>query len=107
MEQNPVLGGRCHTVSFEGCRFDTGPSLLLLPQVYRDTFRWLQSDIEQHVQLARVEPAAYRVWFADGCGKSGHDSQGCTLDMFYDVQRMVQQLEEIEAGAGERSQHRG
>jgi hypothetical protein len=27
--------------------------------------------------------------------------------MFYDVQRMVQQLEEIEAGAGERSQHRG
>jgi phytoene dehydrogenase-like protein len=101
VEQNPVLGGRCHTVSFEGCRFDTGPSLLLLPQVYRDTFSWLQSDIEEHVQLARVEPAAYRVWFADGYGHQGSETQGSTLDMFYDVQRMVQQLEEVEPGAGE------
>jgi phytoene dehydrogenase-like protein len=32
-EQNPTAGGRCQTISVEGCRFDAGPSLLLLPQV--------------------------------------------------------------------------
>lgn len=99
-EQNTELGGRCQTVSFEGCRFDTGPSLLLLPQVYRDSFKWLGSDISDHVELARVEPAAYRVWFADGYGGSQHGSQGCTLDLFNDVQRMVDQLEQVEPGAG-------
>lgn len=98
VEKNPDLGGRCQTVSFEGCRFDTGPSLLLLPQVYKDTFKWLASDISQHMQLARVEPAAYRVWFADGYGQGG--PEGCTLDMLYDVQQMVDQLERVEPGAG-------
>jgi phytoene desaturase (3,4-didehydrolycopene-forming) len=101
-EQNPSLGGRLQTVSMSGCRFDTGPSLLLLPQVYRDTFAYLGSSLEDHVQLARVEPAAYRVWFGDGYGAAGKDSpQGCTLDLLYDVQQMVQQLEQVEAGAGD------
>jgi phytoene dehydrogenase-like protein len=106
-EQNDQLGGRCQTVSFENCRFDTGPSLLLLPQVYRDTFAWLGSSITEHVQLARVEPAAYRVWFADGFDSSSSSSssssgtqQDATLDLFYDVQRMVEQLERVEPGAG-------
>lgn len=102
-EQNEQLGGRCQTVSFEGCRFDTGPSLLLLPQVYRDTFSWLGSSITEHVQLARVEPAAYRVWFADGFDSSSQAEQGASLDLFYDVQRMVEQLERVEPGAGGRS----
>jgi hypothetical protein len=74
--------------------------LLLLPQVYKETFKWLGSDISDHVELARVEPAAYRVWFADGYDSPQHGSQGSTLDMFYDVQRMVDQLEQVEAGAG-------
>lgn len=97
-EQNEQLGGRCQTVSFEGCRFDTGPSLLLLPQVYRETFAWLGSSITEHVQLARVEPAAYRVWFADNFDSSSQE--GASLDLFYDVQRMVEQLERVEPGAG-------
>lgn len=102
-EQNEQLGGRCQTVSFEGCRFDTGPSLLLLPQVYQETFAWLGSSITEHVQLARVEPAAYRVWFADSFDSSSQAKEVASLDLFYDVQRMVEQLERVEPGAGGRS----
>ena len=91
VEQNEQLGGRCQTVTMAGCRFDTGPSLLLLPHVYKDTFNWLGSDISQHVQLSRVEPAAYRVWF---------EGSGGTLDLLYDVQQMVQQLEQVEPNSG-------
>lgn len=42
------------------------------------------------MQLQRVEPAAYRVFFEGGT----------TLDLLYDVPRMMAQLEGIEAGAG-------
>lgn len=34
-ESNDKAGGRAASQSFEGCRFDTGPSLLLFPNVYR------------------------------------------------------------------------
>ena len=32
-------------------RFDTGPSLLLFPDTYRETYRSLGQDIEDHVQV--------------------------------------------------------
>jgi len=94
-EQNASFGGRCQSITLEGCRFDTGPSLLLLPQVYKDTFKWLGADLSDHVQLARVEPAAYRVWFPDDAG----DHKCATLDLLYDVQQMAEQLEELEPGS--------
>jgi phytoene dehydrogenase-like protein len=97
-EQGSALGGRCATVALGPFRFDTGPSLLLLPQYYASTFEWLGSSLDQHVQLARVEPAAYRVWFPDS-SRAAHG--GCfTLDLLYDAQAMVAQLEAVQAGAG-------
>ena len=42
------------------------------------------------MQIQRVEPAAYRVFY-DG---------GTHLDLLYDVPRMMEQLENMERGAG-------
>lgn len=103
------VGGRCQSVHLsaplppihntsspanqpsEGSfRFDTGPSLLLFPETYRQAYRRLGHELSDHLDLYRVEPAAYRIFFE---GK-GH------LDMLYDVQRMMQQLEGVEPGAG-------
>lgn len=83
-----------------GYRFDSGPSLLLFPDEYRRTFEWLGCSLEQHVQLARVQPAAYRVFFADGYSTSGSAPSVSSLDLLYDVQAMVQQLEQLQPGAG-------
>jgi phytoene dehydrogenase-like protein len=124
----------------DGYRFDTGPSLLLFPDEYRKTFEWLGSSLEEHVQLAKIEPAAYRVFFADayssnnssspstssssGSGRSSSSSSsssssggnassssgsssnegGSYLDLLYDVNAMVQQLERLQEGAGEHGQ---
>eukprot|EP00899_Mesostigma_viride_P004237 jgi/Mesvir1/13814/Mv15968-RA.1 len=85
------LGGRMQSVNVNSdFRFDTGPSLLLMPQKYYEGFEALGEDLDDHVALKRVMPAAYRVFFGD----SSH------LDLTADVGRMCQQLEEVEAGAG-------
>jgi phytoene dehydrogenase-like protein len=38
LEKNSQLGGRLATADEAGFRFDTGPSLLLAPDIYRETF---------------------------------------------------------------------
>lgn len=54
------VGGRCQSVELDGYRFDTGPSLLLFKHVYERTFKQLGSRLQDHVDVRRVEPAAYR-----------------------------------------------
>jgi phytoene dehydrogenase-like protein len=39
-----------------GWRFDTGPSLLLFPDKYRECFAALGEHIEDHVDITRVRP---------------------------------------------------
>jgi phytoene dehydrogenase-like protein len=46
-------------------RFETGPSLLLLPSIYRDAFASLGVDPDAHLDLARCNPS-YAVHFNDG-----------------------------------------
>lgn len=64
-EQAPTVGGKLGWFSRDGFGFDTGPSLLTLPAVYRDLFATTGAPLEDHVDLVPVDPAcAYR--FADG-----------------------------------------
>eukprot|EP00897_Mesotaenium_endlicherianum_P000927 jgi/Mesen1/10835/ME000093S10359 len=98
-EKNAEVGGRVQSVVDEaGTRFDTGPSLLLMPQKYREAFAALGEDLDEHVQLARVEPAAYRVFFSDAAQPEGGRVQ-MHLDLLYDVEAMCRQLEAGSASA--------
>lgn len=97
LEKNESAGGRMRSEIFNGDdlaghRFDTGPSLLLFPEKYREAFAALGAVMEDHVQLARVEPTAMRVHYAE---------DATTLDLLYDAEAMRRQLEEVEPGAGQ------
>ncbi|KAG9258620.1 phytoene desaturase [Emericellopsis atlantica] len=66
VEKNSFTGGRCSLIHHEGYRFDQGPSLFLLPQLFRDTFADLDTTMpEAGVDLLRCE-TNYNVWFHDG-----------------------------------------
>ena len=85
-------------------RHDTGPSLLLFPDKYREAFDALGTSLEeQGVELARVQPAAYRVWFGGGSGGRGGQlgklGERNTLDLLNDEAAMAEQLEAVEPGA--------
>ena len=93
LEKNLDTGGRCRSESFdgkgEGYRFDTGPSLMLLPDRYREQFTAVGKNLHDYMDIQRVDPA-YRAHFGDHT----------TLDLLYDTERMRAQLDAVEEGAG-------
>ena len=64
-EQSTGTGGKLGWYERNGFGFDTGPSLLTLPAVYRDLFRATGGPLEREIELVPVDPVChYR--FADG-----------------------------------------
>lgn len=67
LEQSSTVGGKAGSFSRDGFVFDTGPSLVTLPAVYRDLFLKTGSALEECVDLQPVEPGTSYRW-ADGSG---------------------------------------
>jgi phytoene desaturase len=85
LEKNSHPGGRCDHFSRGGHRFDTGPTLFIMPHVYEDEFAALGASLHDMLDLQRVDPT-YRLVFDDG-------SQ---LALTSDLKAMHDQLEAIE-----------
>ncbi|MEV8453432.1 NAD(P)/FAD-dependent oxidoreductase [Streptomyces sp. NPDC052095] len=69
-ERSESYGGSVGRYAREGFAFDTGPTLLHLPAVYRDLFvKTGKEPLERCVQMAQVDPAS-RHLFADGTAVS-------------------------------------
>ncbi|KAL9603234.1 MAG: hypothetical protein Q9219_001253 [cf. Caloplaca sp. 3 TL-2023] len=89
-ETNNFTGGRCSLIHHEGYRFDQGPSLLLLPGLFKETFEDLGTSLEaEGVRLMKCEPN-YNIWFDDG--KS--------FELSTDVARMKLEVEKWEGKDG-------
>ena len=86
-EKNARLGGRVDRLEAEGFAFDTGPSLLLMTDTYRELFRSAGRDLEDYVRLIPLD-SEYRVTFGDGDA----------LTMRRTLPEMIRELERIEPG---------
>jgi phytoene desaturase len=87
LEKNQTVGGRANIREIDGFRFDTGPSLLLMTDVYRDLFAVCGEDFDAWVKLIKMEPN-YAVHFGDGT----------SMEMSSDLAKMLPELERIEPG---------
>jgi len=65
VEQSETYGGKLGTVERAGFVFDTGPSLLTIPAVYRDLFNKTGGPLEKSVDLIDLDPA-FGYHFSDG-----------------------------------------
>jgi phytoene desaturase (3,4-didehydrolycopene-forming) len=65
VEKNDFVGGRCSLIHHNGHRFDQGPSLYLMPEVFEEAFADLDEDINEHLDLLRCTNN-YKVHFDDG-----------------------------------------
>lgn len=91
LERNERVGGRANQLCVDGYRFDTGPSLLLMPDVYQELFAAAGRSVEDYVTLLPMEPN-YRV----------HLAGGEWFEASRDLSRMAAQVDAIEPGAGSR-----
>jgi len=88
LEKNSRPGGRTDTIEGDGFRFDTGPTLFLMPGIFAETYRAIGERMEAHLELLRLDPT-YRV----------HFHNGTSFDITADLNSMREQLEAMEPGA--------
>ena len=65
LERNNWLGGKAARLEEQGYRFDMGPTILTMPSVLRHIFSEAGQQIENHLELIRLDPQ-WRCFFADG-----------------------------------------
>ena len=65
LEQAALPGGKCGRAAAGGFTWDSGPSLLTMPDVFRALFAATGAPLEEELELLRVEPVT-RYAFADG-----------------------------------------
>ena len=61
-EANEKVGGRANVIEKQGFRFDTGPSLLNYPWVFRQLFEAAGKKLEDYVELIPVNPSVAFQW---------------------------------------------
>jgi phytoene desaturase len=88
LEKNDTPGGRCNQIVKDGHRFDIGPTLFLMPEIWEETFAALGERMGDHLDLRRIDPT-YKVHFDDGL----------RLELTSDIGKMQEQLEKVEKTA--------
>jgi phytoene desaturase len=65
LERDAGPGGRAGRLQLGAYRFDTGPTVLTMPNLLEDVFNAAGADMAEHLRLHPVDPM-YRACFADG-----------------------------------------
>ncbi len=88
LEKNEQPGGRCNQIVQDGHRFDIGPTLFLMPEVWEETYAAIGEKMSDHMDLRRIDPT-YKVHFDDGL----------KLELTSDIGKMQTQLESVDKTA--------
>ncbi len=86
-EKTEQPGGRVGRLRENGFTFDTGPTLLLMTDVYRDLFAAAGRDLDEEIELVNLDPN-YQVHFGDG------DS----IKVSSSLPALIPELERVEPG---------
>jgi phytoene desaturase len=65
LERSSSVGGRTSSIGGDGFRFDLGPTFFLYPRVLAEIFRTVGRDLDDEVELVRLDPH-YRLIFGGG-----------------------------------------
>jgi phytoene desaturase len=88
LEKESTPGGRANQILRDGHRFDIGPTLFLMPEIWEETFAALGEKMSDHLDLKRIDPT-YKVHFDDGL----------QLELTSNLGQMQSQLEKVDSTA--------
>jgi phytoene desaturase len=89
LERNPIVGGKVADLDEAGYRFDLGPTMLTLPQLFDDVFRLAGTTLADEIDLVRLDPQVRCQW-----------PSGSTLDIRDDPAATVAEVERLSSGSG-------
>lgn len=90
-EKTKGPGGRCNQLRTDGFTWDIGPTIVLMPEVFEETFTALGRRLEDYLTLVRCDPN-YRIHYRDGSDIT-FTSELCA---------MGRELERVEPGSFQR-----
>lgn len=90
VERAEVVGGKLATLERDGYRFDIGPSLVTLPQVFAELFTLAGRRLDDEVDLVRLDPQFSYFW-----------PDGSTLVVADDPRRTMAAVEGFSPGSGD------
>jgi phytoene desaturase len=84
VEREPVPGGRAGRLSVDGYDFDTGPTVLTMPELIAEPLAAVGEKLSDWLELTPLEPA-YRAFYPDGS----------TLDVKTDTVQMAAEISRV------------
>ena len=93
LEKQGIVGGRAGLHIAKGFTFDTGPSWLLMPEIFEHFYRLVGKDMQSELDLRRLTPA-YRIFFEEDLKNP--------LDITGNEEQDRKTFETIEPGSGEK-----
>lgn len=84
LEREPVPGGRAGRLSVDGYDFDTGPTVLTMPDLIAEALHAVGEELDDWLELTPLDPA-YRAYYPDGS----------TLDVITDTPRMAAEIARV------------
>jgi len=93
LEKLPHPGGRSNLITNASgsYRMDMGPTIIVMKEMFDETYRAIGLDIDQRIRFVPLDPN-YRMYF--------HDDT--SLDVYGDMARLSAEVERVEPGAAER-----
>ncbi|MFG1916041.1 phytoene desaturase family protein [Micromonospora sp. NPDC048898] len=84
LEREPVPGGRAGRLAADGYEFDTGPTVLTMPDLIAEALGAVGEELHDWLDLTPLDPA-YRAYYPDGS----------TLDVLTDTTRMAAEISRV------------
>ncbi|GAA1585587.1 phytoene desaturase family protein [Actinoplanes couchii] len=84
VEREPVPGGRAGRLAMGGYEFDTGPTVLTMPDLIAEPLNAVGENLSDWLELTPIDPA-YRAYYPDGS----------TLDVRTDTTRMAAEIARV------------
>lgn len=64
-EKNPIVGGRMSVIKKDGFSFDVGPTIVMMPDVYKEIFTYAGKNPDDYISMQELDPM-YALNYPDG-----------------------------------------